>query len=102
MIFARVQGGPASHPAEGASEAYTLPPPVSAVVTARIARISVPLSRLSSLKPGSVMPLGLPTDQPVELLSGGRDGQVIAEGEIGRKGKRIAVRVSKCSPALKG
>lgn len=96
MIFARVQESEAS------VEAHALPAPVSAIVTARVARVSVPISRLSDLKPGSVLRLGLPPDQPIELLSGGREGQLIAEGEIGRKGDRMAIRVSKCSPALKG
>jgi len=37
--------------------------------------------------------LGLPADQPVELLSGGRDGVPAFEGEIGRKGDRMAIRI---------
>ena len=98
LIFARVQ-----EPAASINDDPHSPPmPVSAVVTARIARVSVPISHLSDMKPGAVLRLGLPADQPVELLSGGRDGQLIAEGDVGRKGDRIAVRVSKCSPALKG
>lgn len=96
MIFARVQEP------DTKIDAHALPAPVSAVVTARIARVSIPISRLSDLKPGSTLPLGLRPDQPVEILSGGRDGQLIAEGDIGRKGERIAVRITKCSPALKG
>ena len=67
----------------------------TAVLTARIASLSVPVSRLSDLKPGATLMLGIPADQPVELLSGGRDGMVAAEGEIGRKGNSIAVRVSR-------
>ena len=67
----------------------------TAVLTARIASLSVPVSRLSDLKPGATLMLGIPSDQPVELLSGGRDGVVAAEGEIGRKGNAIAVRVSR-------
>ena len=98
LIFARVQDTPALT----RDDPHALPMPVSAVVTARIARINVPISHLSNLKPGAVLRLGLPADQPVELLSGGRDGQLIAEGDVGRKGDRIAVRVSKCTPALKG
>jgi len=66
-----------------------------AVLTARLASLSVPVSALSNLKPGSVLKLGIPADQPVELLSGGRDGAVAAEGEIGRKGNSIAVRVTR-------
>ena len=64
-------------------------------LTARIATLNVPISRLSNLKAGSVLLLGLPTDQPVELLSGGHRGQVVAEGDVGRKGNKIAVRVTK-------
>lgn len=66
-----------------------------AVLTARIASLSVPVSALANLLPGSVLKLGIPADQPVELLSGGRDGSVAAEGEIGRKGNAIAVRVTR-------
>ena len=67
----------------------------TACLTARIASLSVPVSRLSNLKPGATLMLGIPADQPVELLSGGRDGVVAAEGEIGRKGNAIAVRVTR-------
>ena len=96
MIFARIQEKqPTSDPQVPA-------PAISATVTARIASISVPISKLSGLMPGSVLRLGLPKDQPVELLSGGRDGPVIAEGEIGRKGNHMALRISRCTPALKG
>jgi flagellar motor switch protein FliM len=96
MIFARVQDNQLS------ADPLVAPPAITATVTARVARISVPISKLNNLKPGSVLRLGLPKDQPVELLSGGREGPVIAEGEIGRKGDRMALRISKSSPALKG
>ncbi len=68
--------------------------PITAVLTARLARLSVPMSRLTDLQAGSTLLLGLPTDQPVEVLSGGRDGAVAFEGQMGRKGNRIAVRIS--------
>lgn len=74
---------------------------LTAVLTARIASITAPLSRLSNLKPGSTLLLGVPADQPISLLSGGRDGTLAAEGEIGRKGANIAVRVTKKGPALR-
>ena len=96
MIFARIQDQ------KQTADPLLAAPAISATVTARIARISVPISKLSGLVPGSVLRLGLPKDQPVELLSGGRDGPVIAEGEIGRKGERMAVRINRCTPALKG
>ena len=67
-------------------------------LTARLASLNVPVTRLSDLKAGSVLLLGLPTDQPVELLSGGHQGEVIAEGDVGRKGNKIAVRITKCKP----
>ncbi|MEM6534729.1 MAG: FliM/FliN family flagellar motor switch protein [Pseudomonadota bacterium] len=73
--------------------------PVTAVLTARIARLSVPLSRLTNLKAGSTLLLGLPADQPVEVLSGGRDGPVAFEGEVGRKGNRMAVRIKQTKQA---
>lgn len=73
---------------------------LTALLTARIASLSVPVSRLSDLKPGDTLLLGLPADEPIQLLSGGRMGRVAAEGELGRKGNRIAVRVTKRGPAL--
>ena len=69
--------------------------PVTALLTARIASLSVPVSRLSNLKPGDTMLLGVPADQPVELLSGGRDGRVAFEGDVGRKGNSMAIRIKK-------
>ncbi len=68
---------------------------VTAVVTARIASLSVPMSRLSSLKAGATLLLGLPGDQPVEILSGGRDGPLVFEGQVGRKGNRVAVKITR-------
>lgn len=75
--------------------------PVTAVLTARIASLSVPLSRLSDLKAGSTLLLGVPADQPVELLSGGRDGALAAEGRIGRKGGKMAISITRRGPALR-
>lgn len=68
--------------------------PLTALVTARIARLSVPLSRLTELKAGATLVLGLPPDQPVEVLNGGRTGEVVFEGQLGRKGKQMAVRIA--------
>ena len=82
-------------PASGASPAASAAPPVTAVLTARVASLSVPLSRLSDLTAGSPLLLGVPADQPVELLSGGRNGPVVAEAQIGRKGNRMALRISR-------
>jgi hypothetical protein len=73
---------------------------LSTVLTARLASLSVPLSKLSSLKPGATLLLGVPADQPVELLSGGPDGPLAAEAEIGRRGGRIALRVTRRGPAI--
>ena len=67
--------------------------PVTAVLTARIASLSVPVSRVSRLKAGDTLLLGLPSDQPVQLLSGGRDGTPAFEGNVGRQGDRMAVRI---------
>ena len=74
---------------------------VTAALTARIATLSVPVSRLSDLKPGSTLLLGLPADQPIELLSGGRNGELVAEGEIGRKGANMAIRINRRGPMLR-
>ncbi|MEO0550219.1 MAG: FliM/FliN family flagellar motor C-terminal domain-containing protein [Pseudomonadota bacterium] len=70
-------------------------PPVTALLTARIASLSVPLSRLTDLKAGSTLLLGLPSDQPVEVLSGGRDGPVAFEGRVGRRGNQLAVKINR-------
>lgn len=70
-------------------------PDVTAVLTARLASLTVPLSRITELKAGSTLLLGLPADQPVELLSGGRDGTPALEGRMGRKGNKVALRVTK-------
>ncbi len=77
-----------------------VPAAVLTVLTARIASLTVPLSRLSSLKPGATLLLGVPADQPVEILSGGRTGPVAAEAQIGRKGNRMALRITKRCAAL--
>lgn len=69
--------------------------PVTAIATARLASLSVPLSRVTALKAGSTLLLGLPPDQPVELLSGGRDGTPAYEGRMGRKGNKVAIQVTK-------
>ncbi len=95
-VPARTAAGEA--PATGA----TLGQAVTVVLTARAARIEVPLSRLTSLRAGSVLLLGLPADQPAELLSGGIDGPVAAEAQIGRKGNRIALKITRRGPALTG
>lgn len=74
----------------------TSPPvPITALVTARLASLSVPLSRITELKAGSTLLLGLPGDQPVELLSGDRDGKPAYEGRMGRKGNKMAIKITK-------
>ena len=71
------------------------PVPITALVTARLASLSVPLSRITELKAGSTLLLGLPGDQPVELLSGDRDGKPAYEGRMGRKGNKMAIKITK-------
>jgi flagellar motor switch protein FliM len=80
-----------AHPAQGA---------LSATLTVRVASLAVPLSKLSGLKPGATLLLGVPADQPVELISGGEGGVLAAEAEIGRRGGRIALRITRRGPAL--
>jgi flagellar motor switch protein FliM len=77
------------------------PSSVTVLLTARVASLSVPLSRLSDLTAGSTLLLGVPADQPVELLSGGRDGPVVAEAQIGRKGNKMALRISRRLPGFR-
>lgn len=89
---------PAETKTEGAAPAA--PVPVTAVLTARLASLTVPLSRITELKAGATLLLGLPADQPVELLSGGRDGQLAFEGRMGRKSNKMAVKITKRSRTL--
>lgn len=88
---AKAAPAPAQKPAASA---------MTAILTARVASLSVPLSRLTDLKAGSTLLLGIPADQPVALLAGGRDGMLAAEGQIGRKGNKIALRITNRGPAL--
>lgn len=83
--------------ARGSSSAGAL----TVLMTARVACVEMPISKLTRLRPGMTLLLGVPADQPVELLSGGLDGDVAAEAQIGRKGNRMAVRVTKRGPALR-
>lgn len=89
-------------PTEAKSQdaALSAPVPVTAVLTARLASLTVPLSRITELKAGATLLLGLPADQPVELLSGGRDGQLAFEGRMGRKSNKVAVKITKRARAL--
>ncbi len=64
------------------------------IVTARLASLTVPISRLNDLKPGAFLLLGVPTDQPIELLAGDHRADVVAEGRIGRKGYKVAIKVT--------
>jgi flagellar motor switch protein FliM len=82
------------------SRATGLQGALSVTLTARVASLSVPLSRLSGLKPGSTLLLGVPADQPVELMSGTEPVVLAAEAEIGRRGGRIALRITRRGPAL--
>lgn len=86
---------------EGAAQAGHSGSSLTVLMTARVARVDMPISRLTSLRPGVTLLLGVPSDQPVELLSGGLDGDVAAEAQIGRKGNRMAVRITKRGPALR-
>lgn len=69
--------------------------PVTAVITARVASLNVALSRLTRLKAGDTLLLGVPSDQPVEILSGDRTGPVAFEGQMGRKGNKVAVKITR-------
>jgi flagellar motor switch/type III secretory pathway protein FliN len=91
-------------PADGIAPAARAPSTVhgslSATLTVRVASLAVPLSKLSGLKPGATLLLGVPADQPVELISGGDGGVLAAEAEIGRRGGRVALRITRRGPAL--
>lgn len=101
--LALIEGEAPSDQSDASTEPAALTSPdVTAVLTARLASLTVPLSRITQLKAGSTLLLGLPADQPVELLSGGRDGNVAFEGRMGRKGKKVALQVTKRIGAFKG
>lgn len=87
---AATEPAPSRHAATGAGA-------LTFAVTARVASLAVPLSKLSGLKPGATLLLGVPSDQPVELVSG---GVLVAEAEIGRRGGRVALRVLRRGPAI--
>ncbi|MFN7056953.1 FliM/FliN family flagellar motor switch protein [Hyphomonas sp.] len=74
---------------------------LTVLLTARLARVDLPLSRLTGLRPGATLMLGLPANQPVELISGDRNGTLAAEAEIGRKGNRMALKITRRGPALR-
>ncbi|MEL7130375.1 MAG: FliM/FliN family flagellar motor switch protein [Pseudomonadota bacterium] len=95
--FARIDSDTAEVPAPAEKKEQT----IAAILTARIASLQVPVSRLANLKAGSTLLLGLPTDQPVELLSGGRSGPLAATGDVGRQGNKIAVRLTKIAASLR-
>ncbi|MGA1343647.1 MAG: FliM/FliN family flagellar motor switch protein [Hyphomonas sp.] len=88
--------GPAAMPGAPLSGRGVL----TVTLTARVASLAVPLSKLSGLKPGSTLLLGVPADQPVELMSGGTQGVMAAQAEIGRRGARVALRILRRGPAL--
>ncbi|MEM6411500.1 MAG: FliM/FliN family flagellar motor switch protein [Pseudomonadota bacterium] len=92
-VFARLEdaAGLSAHSPRGELDRGT----IKTTLVARIASLSVPVSRLADLKAGSTLLLGLPTNPPVDLLSGTRAGPIAAEGEVGRKGEKIAVRITK-------
>lgn len=91
--LAIIQGEQAEDTLDAGATSETAP--VTAIATARLASLSVPLSRVTALKAGSTLLLGLPPDQPVELLSGDRDGIPAYEGRMGRKGNSVAIKITK-------
>lgn len=100
IIAPPVASAEAGLPAETKAAPASAQGQLTMVVTARIASLSVPLSRLSGLKPGATLLLGVPADQPVEILSGGSEGPLVAEAEIGRRGGRVALRILRRGPAI--
>lgn len=78
-----------------------LPEGIETRLRVRLARLSVPVSAIARWKPGHTLLTGLPADQPVEIMSGaGESARVMAEGEIGRAGDRLAVRVRRLRAPL--
>lgn len=83
------------------SDTAGTPSALTVLMTARLASVNMPLSKLTRLRPGATLLLGVSADQPVELLSGGIDGALAAEGQIGRKGNRMALKITRRGPALR-
>jgi flagellar motor switch protein FliM len=101
LIIARpLTGSPAAEVSAADAQPRTVQGGLSATLTVRIASLAVPLSKLSNLKPGSTLLLGVPADQPVELISGTDGGVLAAEAEIGRRGNRVALRITRRGAAL--
>ncbi|MGB2073615.1 MAG: FliM/FliN family flagellar motor C-terminal domain-containing protein [Henriciella sp.] len=67
--------------------------PIIAMLTARLSGFEAKLGDLKDLSVGSTLMLGLAADRPVEILSGGRDGAVISQADIGRRGNKMALKV---------
>lgn len=101
LLLAQPLLAPVSAPADRSVETGRRADALTVLMTARAARVDMPVSKLASLRPGVTLLLGVPADQPVELLSGGLDGEVAAEAQIGRKGNRMALRITRRGPALR-
>lgn len=63
---------------------------------ARLMRKTVSVGELSELAPGKTLLLGVPSDQPVEMVTRlGSGDQPIADGRVGRSGGQIAVKLTR-------
>lgn len=81
------------HHAHGARD---LPDHLETRLFARIASLAVPISKVGALAPGQTLLLGVPADQPVELVTRlGGASRPVADGRLGRYGGKIAVKLTR-------
>lgn len=78
-------------PMSAPSESVPAPTEVPVTLTVELGRVSIPLHRLASLKPGDVLELGRHAREPVELTSNGR---LVARGELVQIDTELGVRVT--------
>jgi len=82
----------------GALDESGLPEHLESRLHARLATLKLPVSQLADLAPGRTLLLGVPPDQPVELVTRlGGEARPVAEARIGRLGGQMAVKLSRIS-----
>jgi flagellar motor switch/type III secretory pathway protein FliN len=80
----------------GAIDESGLPEHLESRLHARLATLKLPVSQLTDLVPGRTLLLGVPPDQPVELVTRlGGEARPVAEARIGRLGGQMAVKLSR-------
>jgi flagellar motor switch/type III secretory pathway protein FliN len=82
-----------------------LPAGLETRLCVRLARLSLTTAQVARWAPGQTLLLGLPADQPVSVLAGSMTGMgagaPLAEGQIGRLGAAMAVRITRLNGPLR-